>query len=229
MIIQTWSEVLIDSFQKLWAGVIGFAPNFVVALVIVLLGWFIGSVIGRLVAQVIKSIRVDEALRKAGVEEALRKGGVLLNSGGFLGALIKWFIIVVFLVAAFNVLGLTQVNDFLTQVVLLYLPRVIVAVLVLLLSAVIGDVMQKIVLTSAKTAQIRHAKLLGAITKWSIWIFAVLVALTQLGIATALIQTLFTGFVIALSLAVGLSFGLGGQQAAADYIGRIKQEISHRE
>ena len=229
MIIQTWSEVLIESFQRLWAGVIGFAPNLIIALIIVLVGWFIGAVIGRLIAQLIKSIHVDEALRKAGVEDALRKGGILLNSGGFVGALVRWFIIVVFLVAAFNVLGLTQVNNFLTQVVLLYLPQVIVSVLVLLIAAVIGDVMQKVVTTSAKTAQIRSARLLGTVTKWAIWIFAILVALSQLGIATALVQTLFTGVVIALSLAFGLSFGLGGQQAASEYIAKLRQEISHKE
>jgi hypothetical protein len=189
----------------------------------------VGALLGRLVSQVIKSVRVDEALRKAGVDDTLRRGGVQLNSGHFVGGLVKWFIIVVFVVAAFDVLGLAQVNQFLSSVVLYYLPNVIVAVLVLLLAAVIGDVMQRIVTASARTAQFRSSNLLGAITKWAIWIFGLLVALAQLGIAAPFIQTIFTGVVVALSLALGLAFGLGGQDAAARFIEKTRQEITHRD
>lgn len=206
-----------------------FVPNLVIAILIVLIGWLVGALVGRVISQVVKSLKIDEALRKAGVEDALAKGGMLLNSGNFLGALVKWFIVVVFLVAAFDVLKLTEVNAFLREVVLGYLPRVIVAVFVLLVSAVIGDVMQKIVTTSAKTAEIRSARFLGVVTKWSIWIFAILVAMVQLGIASVFIQTLFTGFVVAISLALGLAFGLGGQDAAARIIEKTRQEISHKE
>src|SRR3989344_6610017 len=98
MIIQTWREVIVESFQELSNGLITFVPNFIIAIVIVLAGWFVGAMIGRLISQLIKSLPVDAALRKAGVEDALRKGGVMLNSGNFVGALVKWFIIVVFLV-----------------------------------------------------------------------------------------------------------------------------------
>ena len=229
MIVETWGSVLTTSLQNLWDGIVLFVPNLIIAILIVLVGWLVGALLGRVVSQVIKSLKIDEALRKTGIEDALARGGVMLNSGNFLGALIKWFIIVVFLVAAFDVLQLTQVNDFLRQVVLGYLPRVIVAVLVLLVGAVVGDVMQKVVTTSAKTAEIRSARFLGVVIKWAIWIFAILVAMVHLGIASVFIQTLFTGVVVALSLALGLSFGLGGQDAAARFIEKTRQEISHKE
>jgi hypothetical protein len=229
MVLDTWGRVLTASFQDLWGGIAYFVPHLIIAIIIVVVGWVVGALIGRVVSQVIKSLRIDEALRRAGIEDALAKGGISLNSGNFIGGLVKWFIIVVFLVAAFDVLQLTQVNDFLQQVVLLYLPRVIVAVLILLVGAVIGDLMQKVVVTSARTAEIRSARFLGTVTKWAIWIFAVLVALSQLGIATVFVQTLFTGFVVALSLALGLSFGLGGQDAAARFIEKTRQEITHKE
>ena len=206
-----------------------FVPNLIIAILIILVGWLVGALVGRVISQIVKSLKIDDALRRAGVEDALAKGGMLLNSGNFLGALVKWFIVVVFLVAAFDVLQLTQVNAFLREVVLGYLPRVIVSVFILLVAAVIGDVMQKIVTTSAKTAEIRSARFLGVVTKWSIWIFAILVAMVQLGIASVFIQTLFTGVVVAISLALGLSFGLGGQDAAARFIEKTKQEISHKE
>jgi hypothetical protein len=196
---------------------------------IIVIGWLIGALIGRVVAQIIRSLRVDEGLRKAGVEDTLARGGIVLNSGNFIGGLVKWFIILVFLIAALDVLHLTQVNEFLQGVVLFYLPQVIIAVLILMLAAVIGDIMQKVVTTSAKTAEIKSARFLGSFTKWSIWIFAVLAALLQLNIAAAFIQTIFTGIVVALSLAAGLAFGLGGQEAAARFIEKTRQEISHKE
>lgn len=228
MLLNTWSEVLTLSFQNLWVGVINFVPNLVIALIILIVGWLIGALLSRAIWQVFRSLKVDDALRHAGLENFLRKGGVSLDSGAFVGALVKWFVIIVFLVAAFDVLGLSQVNVFLQEVVLGYLPSVIVAALVLLVGGVVGDVTGRVVSTGAKTAGVSSAHFAGAIAKWAIWIFAILVALSQLGIAAAFSQTLFTGIVIAISLALGLSFGLGGQEAAARFIERLRSEMSGR-
>lgn len=228
MILQTWSDVLSSSLQDVWYGVAGFVPNLIIAIIIFVIGWVIGALIARVVSQVVKAIKVDNALRSAGIESILNKGGFNLNAGEFIGGLVKWFIIVVFLVASLDVLGLNQVNNFLREVVLSYLPQVIVAVFILLVAAVIAEAMQKIVVGSAKAAEIRSANFLGTITRWAIWIFAIIVALYQLGIATPFIQTLFTGVIVALSLAFGLAFGLGGQDAAARYIEKVKEEIGHR-
>jgi hypothetical protein len=146
-----------------------------------------------------------------------------------LGELVKWFIIVVFLVASLDVLRLDQVTMFLRQVVLGYLPQVIVAVLIMLVAVVIAEAMRKVVVGSAKAAGIRSAGFLGAVTKWAIWIFALLAALLQLGIAVTFLQTLFTGVVVALSLAFGLAFGLGGQQTAARYLDHLQSEMKDRD
>lgn len=229
MIVSTWSQVLQLSFQNLWMGIVNFVPNLVVAIIIVIIGWLIGALFGRAIWQVFRSIKIDEALRRAGFEGFLRRGGINLDSGAFIGGLVKWFIIVVFLVAAFDVLGLTEVNLFLQQVVIAYLPRVIVAAFVLLVGGVIGDVAERVVVTAARTAEIRSAHFAGAIAKWAVWVFAILVALSQLGIAAAFSQTLFTGIVIAISLALGLSFGLGGQEAAGRFIERLRGDMNgHR-
>ena len=227
MTLTTWSEVLSLSFKNLWLGVVGFVPNLVVAIIIVLLGWGIGSLFGRVVSQIIKAIKVDEALRKAGVEDFLNKGGLNLNSGNFLGALVRWFIMLVFLVGAFEVLHLSQVTVFLRDI-LDYLPQVIVAVLILIAAGLVADAMKKIVLSSAMAAEVSSAGFLATATKWIVWIFAILVALSQLGIASGFVQTIFTGLVVALSLGLGLSFGLGGQEAASRVIEKMSKEMSGR-
>ncbi len=203
-------------------------PNLVVAILIVIIGWAIGALIGRVISQIVKSLKIDEALRKAGVEEFLNHGGINLNAGDFLGGLVKWFIMLVFLIGALDVVHLTEVNLFLRNI-LGYIPNVIVAVLILIAASIIGEVLRKIVVSSAMAAGVRSAGFLGSVTKWAIWIFAILVALSQLGIAAVLVHTLFTGFVVAFSLALGLSFGLGGQEMAARALDKMSKEMSHKE
>lgn len=227
MTIGTWSEVLSMSFKNLWIGVVGFLPNLIVALVIVVIGWGIGSLLGRVVHQIIKAIKVDEALKRAGVEDFLNRGGLNLNSGAFLGGLIKWFIMLVFFIGAFEVLGLSQVTLFLRDI-LDYLPQVIVAVLILIAAGIVADAMKSIVLSSTKSADISSAGFLATVTKWVIWVFAILVALSQLGIAAGFVQTIFTGLVVALSLGLGLAFGLGGQEAASRVIDRVSKDFSDK-
>ncbi len=226
MLLQTWSQVLTESFQSLWLGVVNFVPNLVVAIIIFILGWIIGAVLGRVVSQFIKALKIDRALESAGVGDILSKAGFRLDSGAFVGALVRWFFIIAFLVASFDVLGLSQVNVFLQQVVLSYLPNVIVAALILLVAAVIADAMQKVVVGSAKAADIPNAHFLGGVTKWAIWLFAIIIALAHLGIAQQFMQILFTGLVVMLALAGGLSFGLGGRDAASKYIERLRGDIS---
>ncbi len=228
MIVNTWGSALQIAFQNLWAGVVAYVPNIIVAIIIFVLGWIIGTIVGRGVYQLFKSVRVDEALKKTGADEMMHRGGMSLNSGAFVGGLVKWFIILVFLVASFDVLGLNEVNDFLQGVVLLYIPKVIVAVLVLLVAGVLGDAVQRAVTASARAAEIRSAGMLGAIARWAIWIFAFLIAISQLGIGQVYFSTLFTGFIIALSLGVGLSFGLGGQEAAGEFLAKMKREMNEK-
>jgi small-conductance mechanosensitive channel len=220
----TWATELSDSFQNIFWGIIQYLPNVVVAVIIFVVGWLIGVGVGRVVAQIVNSLRIDQALRSTGIEHVLSRAGFELNAGKFLGFFVKWFFIIVFLVAALQVLGLTQVNDFLMQV-LGYLPHVIAAVLILLIAAVIAAATGRVVMGSAKAASLHAAGFLGKVASYSIWALAILVALDQLNVATAFVQTFFTGVVIAFSLAIGLSFGLGGQASAARYLEHLQSDI----
>lgn len=224
MFLNEWASVLNASFQNLFYGLVAFIPNLVVAILIFIVGWLIGAGLARVVEQVIAALKVDNALRAAGVERVVERAGWKMNAGAFLGTLVKWFFIVMFLVASLDVLGLTTVTAFLSTVVLMYLPQVIVAVLILLVAAVVAEAAQRVVKGAAAAARMRSANFLGAIARWAIWVFAILAALDQLGISP-FIQTLFTGLVVALALAFGLAFGLGGQQAAARYIEKMGREM----
>lgn len=223
--VTTWADVLNQSFMNLFLGLASFIPQLLTALVIFVIGWLIGIGVGRVVKQVVDALRVDQALRATGIERVLSRAGFQLSSGKFLGFLVEWFFVIVFLVASLQVLGLTQVNAFLMDVVLGYLPNVIVAVLILLVAAVIAQATERVVSGSARAAALHAAGFLGKVARYAIWIFAILAALAQLQVATVFVQTLFTGVVIALSLALGLAFGLGGQAAAARYLDHLSSQI----
>ncbi len=228
MIIQTWGNVLGASFQNLWMGFLSYVPNLVIAIIILVIGWAVGAFLMRLVEQLFRSLKIDNLLRSAGVDDVLTKGGLKLNSGAFVGELVKWFIILAFLVASLDVLKLEKVTDFLRYIVLIKIPQVIVAVLIILVAAVVAQIVQKFVVASAKAAQMHSANFAGVVAKWAIWGFAIIISLSQVGIADDFLLTFFTGVIVAVSLALGLAFGLGGQAAAARYLDKVQQEISNR-
>jgi hypothetical protein len=224
--IQNLGLVFSDSLLSLWYGFINFVPSLLLAIVLFIIGWVVGAIVGKAIAQVISALKVDKLFESAGAEEVMTRMGMKLNVGKFFGVLVKWFIIIVFLMASLQIVGLTQVNDFLRTVVLFYLPKVIISAIVLIIATIVAESMQKIVVASSKAASISSANMLGSITKYAIWIFAFIIALSELGIASAFMQILFTGVVVMLAIAGGLAFGLGGKEAAARAIDSIAKDMS---
>lgn len=219
-----WTDVINYSFQNVWAEFITFLPQLVVALVVLIIGWLIASLLKSVIVTIFTKLKVDSALDAAGVDTLVTRAGYTLNSGSFVGTLVKWFIIIVFFVAALDILNLEQATMFLTEVVLNYLPRVIVAVLILFGGLILANFTEKIVVAGGRATSFASSELLGKFAQVAIIIFTVLAALNQLVIAPELVQTLFAGLIFGLSLAFGLAFGLGGKEAAARYLNKITEE-----
>ena len=217
-----------DSLLGLWYGFINFVPGLLLAIIIFLVGWVLGSVVGKAIAQVISALKLDKLFESAGAHDMMERIGVKLNIGKFFGVIVKWFIIIVFLMASLQIVGLTQVNDFLRTAVLLYLPKVIISAIVLVIATILADAMKNVVVVSSKAANISSANMLGAITKYAILGFAFIIALSELGIATYFMQVLFMGLIVMLALAGGLAFGLGGKEAAARAIDNISKDLSSK-
>jgi hypothetical protein len=227
--VQNWGNVFTQSLQGIWYGLVGFVPNLIIAIIIFAIGWILASLIEKFVEGIFKSFKVDSALKSAGLEDVVERSGHKLNSGRFVGSLVKWFIIVVFLTASLEIVGLSDVNTFLNDVVLKYLPQVIIAVLVLMVSVVISDTVHKIVVASARAAHVKSASLLGSISKWAILVFAVLIALDHLQIAPSVFNTLVMGIVVGGALAFGLAFGLGGKEVAGRMLEKLVHTVSDKE
>lgn len=215
---------LVSSLRDVAGGVAETAPKLLAAIVFIILGWIFGVAVGRVVHQLVTAIKADEWLTKAGVDKFLAKAGYKLNAPAFFAWLAKLFFIIVFLIAAFDILGLTQVNVYLSQV-LTYIPQVIVAAIILFVASIASDLLSGVVVGSTRAVGSHVSEMLGAMTRWAIWMFAIITALSHLGIAPQYMYTIFAGFVAMLALAGGLAFGLGGKDAAAEFIRETRKEM----
>ena len=223
------ADVGISSFQTavqtLSAGLATFIPRLIVALFALIVLWVVAVMLGRLVEQLIRSLKIDSLLEGLGAEEPLSRAGYRLNVGAFVGGIVKWFFIIIGFLVAVDVLQLSAVSQFLSEAILSYLPNVIVAALILIAAAVLGDIAQKVVRGSAQAAGMPSAHLAGTVTRWAIWIFALAAALIQLRVTPELINNLVMAFVAMLALAGGLAFGLGGKEHASQLIEKLKRDI----
>ncbi len=217
------SDIIGQSLVDTTLTLITLLPHVLVAIVLFVLGLAAGSVLGKAVAHVINLLRVDKALNKAGVEELSAKTGVHISVAAFFGGLVKWTLSVASAVAAAEMLGLRQITQLLYDI-LVYIPNVIVAAVALIIATLLGDFVARVVYHSAKGMGTR-GHFAAQVAKWSIIIVGgIFPALTQLRVAQGLVEVLFTGVVFAFSLALGLAFGLGGRDAAARAIEKIKED-----
>lgn len=222
MVIQDWLSVIVGSLQNLWVGAIGVLGNIIGALIVLIVGLIVASGLGTLVERAVGLLKLDKLLVSLGLEEYFERAGLAVNSGRFLGRLVYWFLVVVFLLAATDILGFFTLSNFLREV-LLYVPNVIVAVLIMLAAVVVGNFLRNLVKASVKSAKLHAASFLSTLTWWAVVIFGFFAALSQLGIAVSIINSLVTGFVAMLALAGGIAFGLGGKEYAAHLINKLRE------
>ncbi|MEI7890701.1 MAG: hypothetical protein WCI36_01910 [bacterium] len=222
--VQTWGQAITSSLLELWVRFIGFVPTLIGSLLVFLLGLILASVLGKVVERIVRAIRIDQAIERISIGEKLKEHGIEVSFSEFLGGLVQWFLVLVFLMAATDILGLEQVTTFLNSI-LMYLPNVVVATIILTIAFLLAGIAYTIVRGSTKAAGVMSAGLLATIIRWAIVVFGMLAALIQLGIATSLVNTIFIGLISALSLAMGLAFGLGGRDEAALILKKIRENM----
>lgn len=225
----TWGDVFNASLQDLWWGFIQFAPKLIIAIVFFIIGWVLGSLLAKAFEQVIGILKIDKLFHSIGADDLFKKAGMKLNTGYFIGQIVKWFVIIVFLLPSLNLVGLTYISSFLKDDVLGFLPRVIVAAFILIIATVVAEALQKAVVAGSKALSLRSSNMLGVIAKYAIWVFAFIIALGQLGVAPAYMQILFAGIIGMIAVAGALAFGLGAKDHASRFISKLGQDVTHKE
>lgn len=222
--ITDWYTVTINALQSLWLGFWPFIIKLLGALIVFIIGWFISVWVGRLIAEVLIRLKFNKIFEKGNWKEALEKAEFKVDASAFVGAIIKWVLVIVFLQAAVGILNWTEFAKILEKVIG-YLPNVIVAVLIFVVTVILVDIIEKVVRTAIEGVKVGYGQMVSAVVKWAIWIFAIATILNQLNIGGILPQTVITGVIGAIALAIGLSFGLGGKEVAAEILADLKKKI----
>ena len=215
--VTNWGEALMTSLAGALMLFFGAIPKILAFLVILIIGWIIASAIAAAVAAILRAVRFNDLAQRSGFSNFVRNMGVTTDASGMLAGLAKWFLRLIVLVVAFDALGLPAVSQVLQQL-LLWLPNLVVALVVLVVAGLAANALSSLVRGSAASAGLGNPDLLANIARIAVIAFGLVIAANQIGIASTLVNTLFMGVVGALALALGLSFGLGGRDTAAQIV-----------
>lgn len=221
MVFEDVGQALFGALNEGLVVLGGFVPKFVAGLIVLLVGLIIASVLHRVVLEVLSALKLEQLLRRYGVPEARAE----LNWSRVLSEIVRWFVIVLFVLPTADIWGLTQVTTILNEV-LLYIPRVLVATIIALVGLVFSKLAHDAILASVHGVSRETANTVANVTRWAIAGFVILAVLDQIGVAPELIRILVTGFVAMLAIAGGIAFGLGGQNVARDVVEDIKRKLS---
>lgn len=222
-----WMTVVVaDPVKAMLIKIWSYIPTLMGAIVILIVGWLIAKLIEAVVTRVLKAVKLDMASDKAGLTNILAQGDIKLTLSELLGAIIYWLVILVVVATALNALNLTIAAALISRLVE-YVPNILAAIFVLVLGSFLGNFVGTIVRTTARNAGIERAKLLSEIANMIIVIFAVIIAIEQLNIATALIALAVNVILASIGLAIALAFGLGCKDLAAkamsDFMNKVKK------
>lgn len=223
-----WLEITNLALQQNLESIITFIPTLLSAIIVFGVGWLIAAAVGKLIAGILNSLNFNKFLERAGWTEAFTKAELKLDGSAFIGAIAKWSVVIIFLIAATDILQWNQFGIFLREVTLFLIPNVIAAAFIFIVAVIIADILEKLIKASVKRMGVGYAEFLGAAIRWTILSFAILMILAQLQVTPVIIETLVQGIVGMFALAFGIAFGLGGKDAAARLIEDARKKLSEK-
>jgi hypothetical protein len=211
-------EVLLEPLRASLRQVGAFLPQVLMAIVILIAGWLLAKAARFAVVRMLRAVNFNIVTEKAGIDQFLKQGGGERDTVHFLGLLVYWLVVLAALMVAFNSLGLAYVTDLIGRVVL-FVPKVMVAVLILAFGTYFARFVSAAVAAYCKSVDISDAELLGRLALYAILAFVILIALDQVGLGDIIRQT-FLILVAAIGLALALAFGIGGAKRAGEFLDR---------
>jgi len=220
-----WKNLIVEPVTQMLTKMMAYLPVLLGALIILIVGWFVAKAIKRIVDWLLKLIRFNTLADKAGISEILKKGNLEISAGEVISSLVYWLIVIMVLVMAVDALGLPKASDVLASL-FAYVPKVIAALLVLVVAMFLASFVSGIVRTAAGNANLPKPEMFAGVSRWAIIIFAVTISLEQLGIASLLVTTTFNIILGGVCLALAIAFGLGGKDIVANYLEELKKRRS---
>ncbi len=214
----------LETTTLFWQNLTKISPTLLGAGLILLFGILVAHWIGAMLKTFLDQIRLNQVLKRMGLEEALAKVDIRLDISNFFAQIAKWFFIILFLMAAAEILGLTQFSQVLEKVIF-YFPNIFISALIFIGTVFLIDFAQKIVVGSLEKERITYSRFLGKGLSFAIWILATLAILYQLKIASTLILIIFIGVMAIIVLILGISFGLGGKDLAVKILKELEERL----
>jgi hypothetical protein len=218
-----WENLIAGPVREMLTKILTYLPVLLGALIILIVGWIVAKAIRRIIDVALKAIRFDTLADKAGITAILKKGDLKITAREVVSGLVYWLIIIMVLVMVVNALGLPKASDVLTSL-FAYVPKVIAALFVMVVAMFLASFVSGMVQTAAGNANLPKPEIFAGVSRWAIIIFAVTIALGELGIATLLVTATFNIILGGICLALALAFGLGGKDAAARFLEELKEK-----
>jgi hypothetical protein len=210
--VANWGDAIRVALTSALVNFFAFIPALIGAVLILILGWFVANLIGRLTSALLRRVRFNEVADRAEIDQFLSNAGVRSDPAEVVGLLAKWFVFFIFLTAAFNALALPEVTAILNSI-LLFIPNLIVALVILLVGALVANLLAGLVQGAVIGAGLGHAALFASAARWSVMAFTLLMALDQLQIAPSIVDGLWMALLGMIALGLAIAFGLGAREA----------------
>ncbi len=198
-------------------SVMMYLPNIFIAIAIIIIGTLIARIVGRLLTEILSSVGTDKLTQKFVTTEGPKLKSLSLSK--VIGEIVKYIIIILFVVEALNVLKL-EVLRYIGESIISYMPAVISAIIILGVTILFGKWIESLILKNYPNAKV------SALTAKSIvFVIAVFMALTQLGIAPSIVNAAFILTLGAVAIAFAVSFGIGGREFAANTLKKLESKM----
>jgi len=219
-----WNAVVMEPVTAMLARVASFLPTLLGVLVILIIGWIVAGILKNVVVKLLKLIQLDTATEKAGLGDILRRGGIRQTLSELVGVLIYWLVMLMVFMTSLNALGMTVAASLLDKVIM-YIPNVIAAMFILTLGIFFSSMIGTVVRTASSNAGITQAKFLGQLTQVVIMIFAIMITLEQLNIASSVLNLAINIVLASIGLAFALAVGLGSKDIAGKLVGDLVNKV----
>jgi len=227
-LVSSWTDAISASLQQVWMQLAVFVPALLGGLIVFIIGLIVASGLGHLVERGLNMLKVDMLVARTGIDKEFERSGVMFSVSRFFGRLTYWFFLVVTIIATVNIVFPGAQITTLLAPLLAFVPNVVGAVIIVLGSVVLANFLRGIVRASVVGARLHASKFLGTLAWYAVIVAGFLAALSQLGIAPVVVNTLITGVIAMFAIAGGIAFGLGGKEYAAHLLQRFRDQVEHR-
>ena len=207
-------DVMLEPARAFLIQIGAFLPRLGIALLILLAGFLLAKAARFAIEKGLRAINFHIVTQRAGLDSFLQLSGAEFDTIRLFGVLVYWVVILAALIVAFNGLGLTYVTELLGRV-MFFVPRVIVALLLIAFGAYFARFVAKAVVTYCRGIGVRDADSLGRLAHYAIMTFVIVIALDEINIGGSFLIQAFLIVLAGLVLAMALAFGLGGRKWAA--------------